>query len=987
MSTLALVLLGIVAADKIPTSLLPEIDIPEISIHISYPNSTARELETNVVRNIRNQLLQISHLEHINTETRDGFSLIKLKFDYGTNIDYSFIEVNEKIDAAANFLPKDMERPKVIKASASDIPVLNILISLKDTMGGYDFIQLSEFSQTVLKKRIEQLPEVALADISGTDKPEIQIVPDLDLLRSLNANTDIIVNTIRTSNLEPGDFVIKNGIYQYNFKFDNPLRSIDDIKNIYLKINNRLLQLKDIASVKKLPYKQRGKVYGQGQRSIVFSVIKQANARVGSLKKSLKKLISEFKQDYPYLYFSTNQDRTSLLQYSLNNLKWSLILGSILAIIIMFFFVKEIRSPLIISLTIPLSLILTIFLMYVIGISINIISLSGLILGVGMMIDNSIIVIDNINQKIERGEKPDDAIIEGTNEIISPLITSVLTTISVFLPLLFLSGITGALFYEQALAVTLGLGISLFVSILFIPVAFRLFYRKTSRFRYKSAFAGIEKLYEKGYKYFVDFKYITLLIAFAGIFATYYFFKTEKYTKLPQFQKNETVLKIDWNENINLDENISRTGFLIDSLVNDSTIVFSQFGEQQFLLQREKPIDLAECKIYIKTKNPDELYIIQKEIEKKISDKYPEAKFRFEPVKTVFEKLFGDKNDYLQAQISSINSVEIPRISLFYKIDSMLNGLVIGEFSFKKALFIHIDFERMLLFDVSYDRLVNELKSAFNENIIDNLKSEKRYIPIKLDYNTNNLKDILNGLFVENKKGEMISVKSLVRVINRQQYKTIYANRKGEYLPFKTLAFSTPVDIIRKIDDKIRNSGFLNVRFSGSFFEINKLKKELLIVILISLLLLYFIMAAQFESFILPVIILMEIPIDIGGALLLNHLFGGTINVMTAIGIVVMSGVVINDSILKIHTINMLIKQGFKLKNAILTGGKYRLKPIIMTSLTTILALLPFLFFGGMGSELQKPLALTVIGGLFLGTFISLYFIPMMYGWMYKTKK
>jgi multidrug efflux pump subunit AcrB len=146
-------------------------------------------------------------------------------------------------------------------------------------------------------------------------------------------------------------------------------------------------------------------------------------------------------------------------------------------------------------------------------------------------------------------------------------------------------------------------------------------------------------------------------------------------------------------------------------------------------------------------------------------------------------------------------------------------------------------------------------------------------------------------------------------------------------------------------------------------------------------------MAAQFESFILPVIILMEIPIDIGGALLLNHLFGGTINVMTAIGIVVMIGVVINDSILKIHTINMLIKQGFKLKNAILTGGKYRLKPIIMTSLTTILALLPFLFFGGMGSELQKPLALTVIGGLFLGTFISLYFIPMMYGWMYKTKK
>ena len=986
MSTLALVLLGIVASYRIPTSLLPEIDIPEISIHISYPNSTARELETNIVRNIRNQLLQLSHLEDINTETRDGFALVKLRFDYGTNIDYSFIEVNEKIDAAANFLPKDMERPKVIKASASDIPVLNILVSLKDSLGSYDFLQLSEFSETVLKKRIEQLPEVALADMSGTDRPEIQIVPDMDLIKSLNITTDVIKNAVKTSNLEPGDFVIKNGIYQYNFKFDNPLRSIDDIKNIYLKVDDRLLQLKDIAQIRKISHKQRGKVYNSGQRSVVFSVIKQANARVGNLKSSLKKLISEFKKDYPDLVFDINQDRTSLLQYSLNNLKWSLILGSILAIIIMFFFVREIRSPLIIALTIPLSLILTIFLMYLTGISLNIISLSGLVLGVGMMIDNSIIVIDNINQKIERGANVDNAITEGTNEIISPLITSVLTTISVFLPLLFLSGITGALFYEQALSVSLGLGISLLVSILFIPVAFRLFYRKKTRIRYKSAFSNIENLYEKGFKYFVDFKYITLAIALAGIFAMYYFFKTEKYTKLPHFQKNEIVLKVDWNENINLEENISRADYLIDSFTNDSTVFFSQFGEQQFLLQREKPMDPAECKIYIKTKSPDNLYKIQGEIKKRISGKFPQAKYRFEPLKTVFEQLFGDKNDFLQAQVSSVNSLELPDISLFYKIDSLLKNLAQPDFSFKKTSFINVDFERMLLFDVDYNRLKNELKSAFNENVIDNLKSEKKFIPIKLDYNKKHLEDIISGLFVENKTGKMIPVKSLVKIINRQQYKTIYANRKGEFLPFKPLSIHSPVNIIKEINDKIQSSGFLNVRFSGTYFEINKLKKELLIVILVSLLLLYFIMAAQFESFILPVIILLEIPIDIGGALLLNHIFGGTINVMTAIGIVVMSGVVINDSILKIHTINMLIRQGYTVKNAILTGGRYRLKPIIMTSLTTILALLPFLFFGGMGSELQKPLAVTVIGGLFLGTFISLYFIPLMYKLSFEQK-
>ena len=984
MTTLAVVVLGLVASQKIPTSLLPAIDIPYITVHLSYPNATAREMENNIVKPLRTQLLQVSHVKEINSKTRDGFALIEMQFDYGTKIDYSFLEVNEKIDAATNFFPRDMERPEIIKASATSLPVMNIIISFKENSPATsDFLQFSDFVEDVIKKRIEQLPEVAIADISGIDRPEIQVIPKMEVLQSLNLTPEIIKDAIKENNIEPGDFIIKNGIYQYNFKFDSPLRDIADIKNIYIKANDRLLQLKDIATVRKKPRRTRGKIIYNGKRSISLAIIKQAGARIENLKKSLNSLILHFEKDYPSLAFYKNQDRTSLLQYSINNLKWSLLIGSLLAIVIMFLFGKDKRSPLIIALTIPLSLVISLFFMFAANMSINIISLSGLLLGVGMMIDNSIIVIDNIHQKIKSGVDKDDAIAQGTHEIITPLITSVLTTISVFLPLIFLSGITGALFYEQALAVTIGLGVSLLVSIMFIPVAFRLFYKDYYLQNESGYFSRFENIYEKGYTYFVRTKFITLGIAIAGIFLAYYFLKTGEYKKLPDFRKSETVLNIDWNENITPEENAKRTTALFTGF--DSIEYYILSGEQQFVLQKDWDLDLSESKVYIKTSSPEKLDAVLKRCYYHLSNHYPQAIFRFEPVKTVFEQIFGDKNNFLTAHISSVNNMLIPPVSKCYILDSILTGIAVKDFGFKKNSFIRLDFERMLLYDVPYDRLLTELKSAFNENTIERLKSEKKYIPVKLDYDTKDLHKILNGMFITNTNNEKIPVKSLIKIYPSAEYKTIFAGNKGEYLPYKTFADNhNAQETMDTIRTKINNAKIFKVDFAGTYFQIKKLKKELLEVLLVSLLLLYFIMAAQFESFILPLITLLEIPIDIGGALLLNYILGGTINVMTAIGLVVMSGIVINDSILKIHTINMLRRQGYSIDEAIILGGKYRLKAIIMTSLTSILALLPFLSISGMGSELQRPLAIAVIGGLTIGTFISLYFIPLMYRWVYK---
>ncbi len=988
MATFAFLLLGIVASLNIPTSLMPEIAIPEITVRLTYPNNTARELETNVVRPLRHQLLQITNLRDIESETRDGFSNLKLIFEYGTDTDLAFIETNEKIDGSLNYLPRELERPKVIKASATDISILNLTISLKDDYNDEHFLQLSEFVETVLKKRIEQLPDIALADISGLTQAEIIVTPIKHKIESIGISNNDLVNAIKQNNFELGNLLVQNGIYQYNFKFSNPLRTRGDIEDIYLNIHDKIFRLKELASVEFKVQEDRGLIYNNGKRAIVLAIIKQANARVYDLKKTLENLTDSFRKDYPNLEFSTNQDQTTLLKLSIDNLKSSLYIGSLLAIIVMFFFLKDFKSPLIIAISIPVSLIISLLLMYLLGMSINIISLSGLILGVGMMIDNAIIVIDNITQKLESELNLFEACVKGTNEIITPLISSVLTTCSVFLPLVFLSGITGALFYDQALAVSIGLGSSLIVSIVLIPVVYKVLRNK--KFIFEKWFTSnvktqqVEYWYEKGYHFLFDKKWIVFGISIISAFVGIILFKTMEYSQLPEINQNEIILNLDWNENVNVAENQIRIEDVLTD-IPEVEIRFSQIGEQQFLLQRENTKSFSEASIYIKAFSVAELQVIKNKIENKIKISYPNSNISFSAPKTIFEYIFGNNKNKLIAQIYSKTSAEIPVEEHLPEVNTLLINKASSEIPLKQSTFIQIIHENVILYDINYDDLIHELKTTFNQNFIDDLKTAQKFIPIKLKYDVVDFESTIEQLFVKNKNNDYIPVKDLIEINNVQTYKTIKSNRSGEYLGYNIHVNKSVEAEIKNIQRVFRNNKDLNVRFSGSWMDIKGLGKELILIIVVAILLLYFIMAAQFESFWQPIIILLEIPIDIGGALLLLWLFGGTINLMAAIGIVVMSGIIINDSILKLHTINLLRKDGFSIEEAIKLAGKLRLKPILMTSLTTTLALTPFLFMTGLGAELQKPLALTVIGGMLIGTFISLYFIPLMY-YMFSKK-
>ena len=403
MAFTACFIVGLVTYFTLPVSLLPDIAIPEITVQVSAQNTSARELENTVVKPLRQQLIQVAKLKDLSSETRDGAGLIRLNFDFGTNTDLAFIEVNEKIDAAMNYLPKDCERPKVVKASATDVPVFYLNLTLKSDSAyratdEKSFLDLCEFAENVIKRRIEQLPEVAMVDVTGVVERELRITPDPNKLALLELSIEDLENALVQNNVEPGSMMVRDGYYEYNIKFSTLLRTEEDVRNIFLRKGERIVRLGDFCDVAVMPVEGKGIAMCNGKQAVVLTVIKQADENMDDMKQAVNETTDYFKRLYPDIDFHVSRNQTELLDYTISNLQQNLSQGFLFICIVAMLFLGDVKSPFIIGLSMVVSLIASFIFFYLFNMSLNIISLSGLILALGMMIDSSITVTENISQ-------------------------------------------------------------------------------------------------------------------------------------------------------------------------------------------------------------------------------------------------------------------------------------------------------------------------------------------------------------------------------------------------------------------------------------------------------------------------------------------------------------------------------------------------------------------------------------------------------------
>ena len=1005
MAFTACFIVGLVTYFTLPVSLLPDIAIPQITVQVSGENSSARELENTVVAPVRRQLLQVGGLREIKSETRDGAGIIRMEFDFGVNTDLAFIEVNEKIDAAMNSLPKEAERPKAIKASATDIPVLYLNMTLKDAKpyevaDEQQFLNLCELAENVVKRRIEQLPEVAMADITGVPGRILQIVPDQEKLSITGITIQDIENALSANNVEPGSMLVRDGYYEYNIRIATLLRTPEDVENIHIRKGERLMQLKDLCKVAVVSQKEQGLSMARGKRAVTLAIIKQSDENMDVMKEKLKETTDYFTHLYPDIEFEVCRNQTELLDYTISNLQDNFTIGFLLIFIVAIFFLGDVRSPIVIGLSMSVSVVITFFLFYFFKVSFNVISLSGLILAVGMMIDNSIIVTENISQYREKGYSLKRACAAGTTEVITPMLSSSLTTIAVFVPLIFMSGIAGAIFMDQAFSITAGLLVSYITGIMLLPVLYLLFYSIGIRGkgflskRFDNALKNdwLERAYNGGMDWVFNHKKLSMGMTLATLpLCVFFFFYLEK-ARMPEIEQNELVMRIEWNENIHVDENRTRVNGLM-KLVEDQVKEHTAYvGMQDYILNGGSELSATEAELYFKTELPAGIPPLQEALTKEVKAKYPLAVLTFSPPETIFEKLFVTGEADIVAQLHAENRTQAPDPDKLQQLEKEIilrSGHTSEGIAFRNQMNLVVDREKLLLYNVPYNELTRVLRTAFKENQVSVLRSYQQYLPIGIAGEERSINDVLNETLVQtspDKQGEVshIPLSALVKLVPSEDLKSITAGKNGEYIPMSFYNVKDAPKLMADVKQTLQEKDGWEVDFSGSFFSNEKMISELTVILFISILLMYFILCSQFESFLQPLIVLVEIPIDIAFALTSLWLFGHTLNLMSAIGIIVTCGIVVNDSILKLDSINELRKTGTPLMEAIHTAGVRRLRPIIMTSLTTIMAMVPLLFSSDMGSELQKPLAIAMIGSMLLGTLVSLFIIPLIYWFIYR---
>jgi len=991
MVLVAVMVLGITAIRKLPVSLVPDVDIPRITVQVTSADRSARELNDILLTGLCQQLVQVPHLSDISCTARDGSGVIQMTFEYGSNADLVFIDVNERVDWATAEWPASEERPVIMRASATDIPAFFVNVSLKpNAIHARSFLDISDFTRQVIVRRLEQLPQVAMVDISGQVFPQLLIIPDREKLRAMGVTEEVLGMAIQSADIRLGSLSIRDGEYRFDVRFESSVVTREDVENVWLKLGGRTYRIKDLAEVREEPQRMNGMITHNGTQCVSLAIIKRTDARMLELRKGVDRLMNSIRSDYPDLNFEITRDQTELLDYSIDNMVRNLLYGALFACLVIFLFMHEVRNSLLVVITIPASLILSFLCFYVLKLSINVISLSGLVLGLGMMVDNSIITIDNITQKWQQGYTLNDACVQGSREVFTPMLSSVLTTCAIFIPLIFLSGIAGALFYDEAMAVTISLMSALTVSVLVIPVFYYRLYRKQACYRPGSFLKGVGGMnagYERILNWFFRHRGVMWGIFAASLLFTGVLSGVLDKQKLPRLSHSDTLLNIEWNERIPIEENNRRCESILaqfPELVEQYTCMS---GSQQFVLSHTRETGLSESIIYIKSANTENIDSVESMAARYIRSMWPDATYSCQPSGNVFDMLFSEKEPQIVARIKQTDgSTPDPEQlqGLLQELRAALPGQVIQPAEWNEYIELITDPERLALYDVSFGQIMNYLQQSMNAGTVLRVSKGDISMPVVIGVGDHQMRDLIQGSYIDTHGGR-VPLEILLKETRARDLKTITQGVDGEYYPLVLNVRGREArNAMESISNVIRNHDEFDVSYSGAYFTNHELIRELCVVLAISILLLFFILAAQFESLVQPLIILSELIIDIFAVLLVLWLSGESLNLMSMIGLVVMCGIVINDSILKVDTVNRLREQGLGLKRAILEAGNSRLKAIVMTSLTTILAIAPFLVRGNMGSDLQYPLSLALIGGMVAGTFVSVFFVPLAYYVIYK---
>lgn len=1012
---IALIGLGIFCTTQLPVDMYPNMKLPYMLVYTEYKNAGPEEVEQSLTRILENGLSGATGLKKMQSQSSSGLSLIFMEFNFNTNLDAAVAEIRDKIDLVRSYLPTGASSPTTIRADPSLMPIMALALQ-----GNRTPEELRRYAKDIVQPRLEQIDGVASARIVGGREKSINVDIPRDRLEAYGLSITSVAQMIGSQNVQSSGGTITSGDINYTIKTSGKYTSVEDLKNTVISYKASAapgsarprittIRLRDVADVYEGYKDENTLAYLNGTPCVILNIQKQSGKNSVNAAHAVRKAIKAIKLELPSdVDIIESSNDTDIIEQTIAEVVKSVIQGALLAVIVLFIFLRSIKSTVIIGLAIPVSVFITLFLMYFTKISINMISMAGLLLGIGMLVDNSIVVLENIYAYRQKDAKPRVAAVLGSQEMILSISASTFTSVCIFLPMLMFKGqlgMMGQIFNDLAMTIIFSLLCSLVVAIVLVPVLSSKYLRidkladrgEGVRFeinrRFTYFFSRLDDAYARGVKFVLHRRKLCIFSLIGLLVLSVAAVKFIGFIFMPEPASNTVSVKFELPKGTRLE------------VTDDTLRGFETTATQELKGVKYSSTTVGGTDIFSSTSGTNTgtvtftLYPAEDREKGWDNEKSAKAKLR-----KYFNKIPGVKVSFAQNQ----NGMSTGGMSINVKCDDLnklrATGAQLEELLREQAQDVvtevssdledglpqvELVFERERMYELG----VNVYTVGSEVAALINGTTASRYtdngddidVIVRLSKKDKTKLADLDLLSIVNASGERIPLSNFahykettspVTILRENQARVIHITAK----PVAGLSLDKVQDKIQKlINANIPKDENVRIGFSGDYEDMMEAVRNFGLIIMMASILVFIVMASQFESFMDPFIVLFTIPLSFIGVIAIYALNGSRLSVVTVMGVLVLVGTIVNNGIVLVDYTNLLRKRGLALEDACIEAARNRLRPILMSTLTTVISLMPMAFFPGEGSASMQPISLTVFGGMTFGSLMTLFVMPTVY--------
>ncbi len=1009
---IAILIFGVLCLTRLKLDMLPKITPPVISVITFYPGANASDVESNVTKYLEDELTTVNNLDEITSISKDNLSVVNCTFKWGTNLDTASNDVRDKVDLAKPRLPDDVEKSLIFKFSSSSFPIVIAAVTATES-----YPQLYQITDKMIADPLKRVPGVGTVILRAGLERQINVFLHKNKLEAYHISVQRLKKILKAENINLPAGNLKTGRFDYNLRIIGRFKNPRELNNLVIgEHKGHILYLRDIATIRDSFKEQIEKAWGSGRPGMVLMIQKQSEANTVEVVDAVMAKLKKIERRIPHdVRIKIIIDSARDIKNSIRDLSKTVYFGGFLVIVVTLLFLRRFRSSLIIALTIPFSLIIAFIFLYIFGYTINIISIMSLSIAIGMVVDNAIVVLENIMRHLEEGESPRFASVFGASEVGLAISASTLTTVVVFVPLIFVKGISGIIFHQLAVVVTVTLLASLFTSLTLTPMlgAAWLGKQKTRKKNLFSFFYTLgekiltffENTYNKLLNFSLAHRWLIIVIGILIFGFSLTLLRSTGSECIPSMDSGDMEVNFRLKEGTRLEETekvAKQIMHIFKTEIPEMDNYYALVGQSRegvataLGFEEGSYVGRVGAKLVPKSQRKRSVKEVANAVRRDI-EKIPGIKYLAIQVVSPVEKLFfGGGRKPISLEVLGSDSKVIAKIA--HQLKAMIEKIpgavdvTTSERGTRPEIWIHLDRQKAAILGLNMALVADTVRTAFYGNDPTKFRDagDDYDIFVRLDKNDRRALSDISNLTVYAATGKPIKLKNVARISerygpiqidrkNRQRIVTVDADTYGRSMG----------EVMRDIREKMKNFSLppgIEIREGSDVKEQRKSFRDLRNLFLLGLILVFMVMAAQFESFRDPFVIMFAVPFALVGVIWAFFLTNTTLNLMSFIGIIMLIGIVVNNAIVLVDYMNILRKRGIPLFEAVKLAGTRRLRPVLMTTFTTIFGMLPMALSRGEGSEAWNPMGITVIGGLTVSTFVTLLIVPVLYTFFTRKK-